>query len=65
LLQKPKGYQLLKIYLNLTKKKVQDLEWGSKILNLMGIKTITTKDSIKIYGNPNLKLKKKLLLKII
>ena len=26
---------------------------GSKILNSMGIKTSLTKNSIKIYGNPN------------
>ena len=31
---------------------------GGKILNKMGIKTETTKDSIKIYGNPNLINKK-------
>ena len=29
----------------------------------MGIKTITTKDSIKIYGNPNLKVDKKIIIK--
>ena len=29
----------------------------------MGIKTITTKDSIKIYGNPKLKLSKKIVIK--
>jgi 3-phosphoshikimate 1-carboxyvinyltransferase len=29
----------------------------------MGIKTITTKDSIKIYGNPALNIKKKILIK--
>jgi hypothetical protein len=32
---------------------------GFKNLNLMGIKKLTTKDSIKIFGNPNLKLIKK------
>ena len=31
---------------------------GKKILNSMGIKTITTKNSIKIFGNPNLKINK-------
>ena len=39
------------------------MKWGSKILNLMGIKTVTTKDSIKIFGNPNLKLNKKIIIK--
>ena len=29
----------------------------------MGIKNILTKDSIKIYGNPNLKVKKKIIIK--
>ena len=29
----------------------------------MGIKTITTKNSIKIFGNPNLKIKKKIVIK--
>ena len=29
----------------------------------MGIKTITTKNSIKIYGNPKLKISKKIVIK--
>jgi len=29
----------------------------------MGIKTVTTKDSIKIYGNPSLNIKKKIVIK--
>jgi len=29
----------------------------------MGIKTITTNDSIKIFGNPNLVLDKKIIIK--
>ena len=29
----------------------------------MGIKNILTEDSIKIYGNPNLKIKKKIIIK--
>ena len=32
-------------------------------MNSIGIKTITTKDSIKIYGNPNLKPKKEIVIK--
>ena len=39
------------------------MKWGAKILNKMGIKTITTKDSIKIFGNPNLKINKKIVIK--
>ena len=29
----------------------------------MGIKNIVTKNSIKIYGNPNLKINKKIIIK--
>ena len=29
----------------------------------MGIKTISTKDSIKIYGNPNIIVNKKIIIK--
>ena len=29
----------------------------------MGIKTITSNNSIKIFGNPNLKIKKKIIIK--
>ena len=29
----------------------------------MGIKTITTESSIKIFGNPNLKINKKIIIK--
>ena len=29
----------------------------------MGIKTVTTKDSIKIYGNPGLNINKKITIK--
>ena len=39
------------------------MKWGEYILNNMGIKTISTKNSIKIYGNPNLKINKKIIIK--
>ncbi len=39
------------------------MKWGKKILNKMGIKTITTHNSIKIFGNPNLKINKKIVIK--
>ena len=32
-------------------------------LSQMGVKNITTKDTIKIYGNPNLKITKKIIIK--
>ena len=47
----------------LNQKESPRLKWGAKILNKMGIKNITTKDSIKIFGNPNLKINKKIIIK--
>ena len=37
--------------------------WGSKILKYLGIKTILTNNSIKIYGNPKINLTKKVIIK--
>ena len=36
---------------------------GIKILNQIGIKTITTRNSIKIFGNPELRIDKKIVIK--
>ena len=47
----------------LNQKESPRLNWGSKILNMMGIKTELTRDSIKIYGQPNLKIEKKIIIK--
>ena len=47
----------------LNQKESPRLEWAKKILNLMGIKTIITKNSIKIFGNPNLEINKKIIIK--
>ena len=60
---KAKGISYFKDLSELNKKESPRLKWGSKILNLMGIKTITTADSIKIFGNPNLSLNKKIIIK--
>ena len=60
---KAKGISFFKNLSELNQKESPRLEWGSKILNLIGVKTITTKDSIKIYGNPNLKVDKKIIIK--
>ena len=60
---KANGISYFKNLSELNQKESPRLKWGSKILNLMGIKTITTKDSIKIYGNPNLKINKKITIK--
>ena len=47
----------------LNQKESPRLKWGSKILNLIGIKNEVTKDSIKIYGNPKLVNKNKIVIK--
>ena len=47
----------------LNQKESPRLIWGSKILNMMGIKTDLTKDSIKIYGQPNLKITQPITIK--
>ena len=52
------GISYFKKISELNQKESPRLEWGSKILNKMGIKTILTKDSIKIFGNPELKIEK-------
>ena len=57
------GVSFFKNLAELNQKESPRLKLGSKILNLMGIKTITTKDSIKVFGNPNLKIKKKIIIK--
>jgi 3-phosphoshikimate 1-carboxyvinyltransferase len=60
---KSKGISFFKNISELNQKESPRLKWGSKILNLMGVKTITTSDSIKIYGNPSLKINKKIIIK--
>jgi 3-phosphoshikimate 1-carboxyvinyltransferase len=60
---KAKGVSYFKDLSELNQKESPRLKWGSKILNLMGIKTITTSDSIKIFGNPNLNFNKKIIIK--
>ncbi len=60
---KASGISYFKGLEELNQKESPRLKWGSKILNKMGIKNITTKSSIKIYGNPNLKISKKIIIK--
>ena len=55
---KAKGISYFKNLAELNQKESPRLKLGSKILNMIGIKTILTNNSIKIYGNPNLELKK-------
>tara|TARA_X000000368_G_scaffold215946_1_gene170472 strand:+ start:1811 stop:3130 length:1320 start_codon:yes stop_codon:yes gene_type:complete len=60
---KAKGISYFKNLDELNQKESPRLKWGEKILNEMGIKTISTKNSIKIYGNPNLNINKKIVIK--
>ena len=60
---KANGVSYFKNLSELNQKESPRLIWGAKILNKIGIKTITTKDSIKIFGNPKLKIKKKIVIK--
>ena len=60
---KAKGVSYFKEISELNQKESPRLKWGSKILNMMGIKTELTKDSIKIYGQPNLKISKSIIIK--
>ena len=60
---KSSGVSYFKNLAELNQKESPRLKLGSKILNLMGIKTITTKNSIKIFGNPKLKINKKIIIK--
>ena len=59
---KAKGVSHFKKLEELNKKESPRLIWGSKLLKMMGIKAIVTKDSIKIFGNPQLKIKKKIVI---
>ncbi len=58
-----RGVSYFKDLDELNKKESPRLIWGEKILNRMGIRTISTKNSIKIFGNPNLNINKKIIIK--
>ena len=60
---KAKGISYFRDLGELNQKESPRLKWGEKILNKMGIKTIVNKDSIKIFGNPKLKISKKIVIK--
>ena len=60
---KANGVSYFKDIGELNQKESPRLKWGAKILSKMGIKTITTDSSIKIFGNPNLKINKKIIIK--
>ena len=58
-----KGVSYSKNISELNQKESPRLNWGAKILNMMGVKTKLTKDSIKIYGQPDLKITKLIIIK--
>ena len=58
-----RGVSYFKDISELNQKESPRLNLGSKILNMMGIKTELTKDSIKIYGQPDLEIKKPITIK--
>ncbi len=60
---KAKGISYFKNLQELNQKESPRLKWGNKILNNMGIKTIVEQNSIKIFGNPNIKINKKIIIK--
>ena len=62
---KAKGISYFRNLSELNQKESPRLKWAEKILRNLGVRTITTNDSIKIYGNPNLNLKfdKKIIIK--
>ena len=60
---KADGVSYFKNLSELNQKESPRLKWGEKILNEMGIKTIATNNSIKIFGNPNLQIKKEIIIK--
>ena len=60
---KAKGISYFKKLSELNQKESPRLKIGSKILNMLGVKVISNNNSIKIYGNPNLKLNHNYIIK--
>ena len=60
---KANGVSYFRKLSELNQKESPRLIWGSKILKKIGVRNIMTKDSIKIYGNPNLSLEKNITIK--
>ena len=60
---KANGISFFKNLDELNKKESPRLKWGSKILKMMGVKIISTNNSIKIFGNPKLKIDNKIVIK--
>ena len=60
---KARGVSYFKDLAELNQKESPRLKWGAKILKKIGVKTTITNDTIKIYGNPNLNINKKIIIK--
>jgi len=60
---KANGVSYFKNLAELNQKESPRLKWASKILRLIGIKTILTNNSIKIFGNPEVKINKSIVIK--
>ena len=60
---KAEGTSYFKGLSELNKKESPRLDWAYKILRLMGVKTIKTNNSITIFGNPKLEIKKNIIIK--
>ena len=60
---KAKGVSYFKNLSELNQKESPRLKLGNKLLNMLGIKTILSNNSIKIFGKPNLRLNKKIEIK--
>ncbi len=60
---KAKGISYFKNLDELNQKESPRLIWASKILDLMGVENTMTSNSLKICGNPNLLLKKRIMIK--
>tara|TARA_Y100001958_G_scaffold101887_1_gene70805 strand:+ start:259 stop:1578 length:1320 start_codon:yes stop_codon:yes gene_type:complete len=59
---KAKGISIFRNLDELNKKESPRLKLGAKILKMMGVKVTSTKNSIKIFGNPKLKINKKIII---
>ena len=60
---KAKGVSNFKNLDELNQKESPRLKWGKYILDQLGVKSIATKNSIKIFGNPKLNVNKKIEIK--
>ena len=60
---KARGISHFRDIAELNTKESPRLKLASKILKMMGVRNILTKDSIKIFGNPKLIINRKIVIK--